>query len=158
MSGGPRRSNEPAPPHDDNDLLSRCVSSLDSVLDHIAQAFLWAANVCLFLMLAMTAATILLRPLGISFYWLWPWSMQVFVWMSFVGFFVIYRLRKDIAVDFVMRRLGPWAMTASRYLVAVIVVVVMAVLLREMPLILRQQVGVIDGVVTPWGWELGRGP
>lgn len=134
----------------------RLVVLLDAGLGALARVFLWAANICLFLMLLATAATIVLRPLGISFYWLWPWSMQVFVWMSFIGFFVIYRLKKDIAVDFVMRKLGPWAMVASRYFSAIVVIVVMVVILREMPLILSQQVGVIDGVIMPGGWELER--
>ena len=136
--------------------LVRLVTLADTAMDGIATLFLWAANICLFLMLLATAATIVLRPIGLSFYWLWPWSMQVFVWMSFIGFYVIYRRHKDIAVDFVMRRLGDWAMRASRYFVAVVVILVMLVLIKEMPLILSQQVGVIDGVITPWGWELER--
>ena len=41
--------------------------------------------------------------------------------------------RKDIAVDFVMRKLGPRAMTASRYFVALTVIVVIGIILKEMP-------------------------
>ncbi|MEM9222959.1 MAG: TRAP transporter small permease [Pseudomonadota bacterium] len=136
--------------------LTRLVIAVDGGLGALAKVFLWLANICLFLMLLATAATIVLRPLGASFYWLWPWSMQVFVWMSFLGFFAVYRMRKDIAVDFVMRRLGPGAMTVSRYFVAAVVIGVMVVILREGPLVLGQQVGVIDGVITPWGTELER--
>lgn len=136
--------------------LLRLVNALDAALGVLARIFLWAANICLFLMLLATAATIVLRPFNISYYWLWPWSMQVFVWMSFIGFFVIYRLRKDIAVDFVMRRLGNWAMVASRYFVALVVITVMLVILWQAPLILSQQVGVIDGVILPGGTELER--
>ncbi|MEM0908449.1 MAG: TRAP transporter small permease [Pseudomonadota bacterium] len=136
--------------------LWRLVVTVDQGLGAIAKVFLWGANICLFLMLLATATTIVLRPFGLSFYWLWPWSMQVFVWMSFLGFFAVYRMRKDIAVDFVMRKLGPGAMVASRYFVAFVVIAVMAIILREAPLVLGQQVGVIDGVITPWGWELER--
>lgn len=134
----------------------RLVVLLDAALDVLARVFLVAANICLFLMLLATAATIVLRPFNISFYWLWPWSMQVFVWMSFIGFFVIYRLRKDIAVDFVMRRLGNWAMVGSRFFVALVVIGVVGVILWQAPLILRQQVGGIDGVILPGGAELER--
>lgn len=144
------------PTHTADGPLTRLVIAVDTALGLLARVFLWAANICLFLMLLATAATIVLRPLDISFYWLWPWSMQVFVWMSFLGFFVVYRLRKDIAVDFVMRRIGPGAMVVSRYFVAAVVITVMVIILREAPLVLGQQVGVIDGVITPWGWELER--
>jgi TRAP-type C4-dicarboxylate transport system permease small subunit len=140
----------------ENGPLTRLVLTLDRGLEAICTLFLWAANLCLFLMLVGTAATILLRPLDISFYWLWPWTMQVFVWMSFIGFFVVYRRGKDIAVDFVMRRLGSFAMAASRWFVILVVLLVIGVILMEMPVILESQVGVIDGVMTPWGEELER--
>ena len=136
--------------------FARSVRVVDRAMHGLATVFLWAANLCLFLMLLATAATIILRPIGLSFYWLWPWSMQVFVWMSFIGFFVIYQRRKDIAVDFVMRWLGPWAMKASRYFVAFTVLLVIGIILAEMPIILESQVGVIDGVIAPWGRELER--
>ena len=88
-------------------------------------------------------------------YWIWPWTMQCFVWMSFFGFFVVYRRRKDIAVDFVMRKIGGRAMAASRYFVNLLIIVVTGVILLQMPTIIESQVGVIDGVITPWG-ELER--
>ena len=140
----------------DQGSLARLMVRIDRIFEGLTTVFLWAANLCLFLMLIGTAATILLRPLGISFYWLWPWTMQVFVWMSFIGFFVVYRKGKDIAVDFVMRRLGHRAMQASRWFVIATVLLVIGIILKEMPVILESQVGVIDGVITPWGEELQR--
>jgi TRAP-type C4-dicarboxylate transport system permease small subunit len=139
-----------------NRPFARLVVRLDRLFEALSTLFLFAANACLFLMLVGTALTILLRPLNVSFYWLWPWTMQVFVWMTFLGFFVVYRKGKDIAVDFVMRKLGPGAMRASRWFVIIVVLLVIGVILKEMPIILESQVGVIDGVVTPWGVELER--
>jgi TRAP-type C4-dicarboxylate transport system permease small subunit len=136
--------------------LGRLIDWLDLIMDGLATLFLWAANLCLFLMLLATSVTILGRPLGISFYWVWPWSMVVFVWMSFLGFFAVYRRRKDIAVDFVMQRLGPRAMAASRWFVALTVLVVIGIILMEMPLILESQRGVVDGALLPGGHELNR--
>ena len=52
-----------------------------NALDTLARWFLVAANVCLVLMLAGTATTIVLRPFDLSYYWFWPWTMQFFVWM-----------------------------------------------------------------------------
>lgn len=125
-------------------------------MERLGRLFLIAANVCLLLMLLGTAVTIILRPLNLSYYWIWPWSMQVFVWMSFIGFFAVYRKGKDISVDFVMRKLGPGAMFVSRIFVAVVVLAVIGIILWQMPTILESQVGVIDGVLTPWGTELER--
>ena len=133
----------------------RAVNSLDGALDWLGRVFLVIANVCLALMLIGTAVTIVLRPFDVSYYWIWPWTMQFFVWMSFVGFYVVYRYGKDIAVDFVVMRMGEGAMAVSRFLVDAVVLAVMGVILYQMPTILQSQVGVIDGVVTPWG-ELER--
>jgi TRAP-type C4-dicarboxylate transport system permease small subunit len=135
--------------------LLQAVQRLDGALDAVARLFLVLANGCLGLMLLGTFATITLRLFDVSFYWIWPWTMQFFVWMSFIGFFVVYRLGKDIAVDFLVLRLGSGAMVATRYMVAALIMTVMGVMLWQMPTILAGQVGVIDGVVTPWG-ELER--
>ncbi len=133
----------------------RTIDAIDGALERIARAFLVLANACLALMLFGTAVTIVLRPFELSYYWIWPWTMQFFVWMSFVGFFVVYRYGKDIAVDFVVIRMGERALGATRIFVDLVVLTVMGAMLAQMPTILESQVGVIDGVVTPWG-ELER--
>ena len=80
--------------------LKMVVQTLDLQLKRLSDFFLIIANVCLGLLLVGTAATIILRLFDVSFYWIWPWTMQFFVWMSFVGFYVVYRRGKDISVDF----------------------------------------------------------
>jgi TRAP-type C4-dicarboxylate transport system permease small subunit len=135
--------------------LLTVVQRFDRALSATSTVFLILANACLGLMLFGTLVTITLRLFDVSYYWIWPWTMQFFVWMSFIGFFVVYRLGKDIAVDFLVLRIGPPAMVATRYMVAGLIMTVMGVMLWQMPTILESQVGVIDGVVTPWG-ELER--
>jgi len=135
--------------------LLAAVHRFDAVMGAISNIFLVLANLCLGLMLIGTAATIILRLFNVSFYWIWPWTMQFFVWMSFIGFYVVYRLGKDIAVDFLVIKLGDKAMVTTRYAVPVMIIIIMGTVLLEMPKILASQVGVIDGVVTPWG-ELER--
>lgn len=136
-------------------MIRRTIERLDSALAAIGQVFLVAANICLLLMLLGTAATIVLRPFEVSYYWIWPWTMQFFVWMSFIGFFAVYRLGKDIAIDFIVIRLGSAAMAVSRVFVDIVILLVMGAILAQMPTIFDSQVGVIDGVMTPWG-ELER--
>ncbi|MEZ5836289.1 MAG: hypothetical protein R3D03_11230 [Geminicoccaceae bacterium] len=75
--------------------LARFVGVADTLLEQLSDLFAIIANLCLLAML-VALTTIVLRPFNISFYWLWPWSMQVFVWMSFFGFFVICRRHKDV--------------------------------------------------------------
>jgi TRAP-type C4-dicarboxylate transport system permease small subunit len=79
-----------------NGPLYKVVHYLDYILDKFSFAFLVIANICLGLMLVGTFATIFLRLFNISFYWIWPWTMQLFVWMTFFGFYVVYRQKKKI--------------------------------------------------------------
>jgi len=135
--------------------LKMAVQVLDLQLKRISDIFLIFANVCLGLMLVGTAATIILRLFNTSFYWIWPWTMQFFVWMSFIGFYVVYRKGKDISVNFLILKLGPSAMKISQLGVPLLIIILMLIMLLQMPTILSSQVGVIDGVITPWG-ELER--
>tara|TARA_R110002110_G_scaffold83635_14_gene217141 strand:+ start:1067 stop:1630 length:564 start_codon:yes stop_codon:yes gene_type:complete len=136
--------------------LAGFIAVADRIMDGICSLFLFLANASLALMLVGTAATIVLRPLNVSFYWIWPWTMQFFVWMSFFGFYVIYRKNKDIAVDFLVRKYGDGAMTLTRYFVALTTLTVTGLILAETRIILEGQIGDIEGVITPWGTELER--
>ena len=69
---------------------------------------------------------------------------------------LVYRQKKDIVVDFLIINLGPKAVLATRYIVPILIMTIMGFILKEMPVIISSQVGVIDGVLTPWGGELER--
>lgn len=105
------------------------------------------ANACLAVMLGLNIVNIALRAItdkGIT--WVFPWTVVLFVWMTFFGFFVLYRKRRDITIDFLVDRLGGWAHFASRLLVNSIVLVLMSVMLWHAPAIYEQQVGTIEMV------------
>jgi TRAP-type C4-dicarboxylate transport system permease small subunit len=70
----------------------------------------------------------------------------LFVWMTFFGFYVVYRRGKDITVDFLIDRLGARARFASRLLVDALVITLMLVMLVQAPHIVRSQVGTIEMV------------
>ncbi|WP_306118541.1 MULTISPECIES: TRAP transporter small permease [unclassified Roseitalea] len=139
-----------------SNMLHKSIATLGTALATLATVHRGLANICLAGMLCTTALIIVLRPFGMSIYWLWPWSMQLFVWMTFFGFFAVYHRGSDIEVDFIVRRLGRRALIASWYFARLTVLFVMVVMLIEMPKVIALQRGVIDGVVTPWGTELER--
>ena len=75
--------------------------------------------------------------------------------MTFFGFFVIYRRRKDITVDFLIDRMGPRAKLFTRLVVNAIVLCLMSVMLYYAPYTLRAQIGEID-MVTIFGFLVER--
>ena len=123
------------------------VDRVDRLLDVCERVFLVLANACLAIMLAINMVNISSRAIfdkGIP--WVFPWSVVLFVWMTFFGFFVLYRMRRDITVDFFVDRVGPTARFASRLLVNVIILMLMAVMLWHAPQILVSQTGEIEMV------------
>jgi TRAP-type C4-dicarboxylate transport system permease small subunit len=127
--------------------VSALIARIERALASCERLFLAIANLCLAVMLVANMANIASRALfdkGIIY--VFPWSIVLFVWMTFFGFFVVYRRGKDITVDFLIDRLGDRARLASRLLVDVLVIGLMLVMLAQAPHIIRSQVGTIEMV------------
>ncbi len=123
------------------------IDTIDRLLGVCERLFLVLANTCLLVMLAINVANIAQRAvIDVSIQWVFPWSVVLFVWMTFFGFFVIYRRKKDITVDFVIDRTPPQVQKAARVMVDAIVILLMAIMLLHAPKILSIQVGEIEMV------------
>ena len=123
------------------------VRRVDRVLDVCEHVFHVLANACLAVMLTANILNIASRAIidrGIV--WVFPWSVVLFVWMTFLGFFVLYRKRRDIVVNVLIDRFGPRARKASRLLIGGIVLVLMAVMMWHAPQALASQEGTIEMV------------
>ncbi len=78
------------------------------------RVMLGLAETCLVIMLAANMVNIAFRAVfDRGLLWVFPWTTQLFVWMVFLGFFVVYRQARDITVDFLIDRLGRLADRAS---------------------------------------------
>ena len=120
------------------------VALVDRLLGVCERVFHVLANACLAVMLVINVVNITTRAVfDTAIYWVFPWSVVLFVWMTFFSFFVIYRKNKDITVDFLIDRLGPGARVASRVLVNIIILTVIGVMLWLAPQTLASQVGTI---------------
>ena len=128
----------------------------DRVTWTLGGVFQWICNFCLMVMLALTAVTIVGRPLGFSAYWIWPWTMVFFVWLSFFGFFAIFVRLKDVRVDFIASHLGRWGHPATRLITDVAALAVCGMILQQIPTVLATSRGFVDGAILPGGEELFR--
>lgn len=136
--------------------LQRALNLADRANWSLAGVFLWISNICLLAMLGLTAATIVLRPMSMAPYWMWPWTMVFFIWLSFFGFFALYARLKDVRVEFLAERLGPAGMLATRVISDGATLVVAGVLLGQVPKVIATSNGVYDGAIMPAGYELPR--
>lgn len=133
--------------------VGRLIERIDGWLGVCERVFFVLANGCLIVMMVANIINIASRALldkGIIF--VYPWTIVLFTWMTFLGFFVIYRRHKDITVDFVVDYLGGTAKVVSRFLVDFIVIALMVVMLWHAPSIISKQVGVIAMVGIQRYW------
>ncbi|WP_299821802.1 TRAP transporter small permease subunit [uncultured Jannaschia sp.] len=136
--------------------IQRTLLALDRTSWTLGGVFLWMSNACLLVMLSLTAATIVLRPLGMAPYWMWPWTMVFFIWLSFFGFFALYARLKDVRIDFLAERMGTWGMAVTRVISNLATLLVTGVLLSQVQTIVATSRGVYDGAILPDGFELPR--
>lgn len=132
---------------DRSGLLRALGTRLDRALARCGQVFLALANGCLAVLLIINVMNIASRGIwdrGLQ--WVFPWSTVLFVWMTFFGFFVLYRRRADITVDFIYDRLGPSGQVLVRQGVNLIVLTLMAVMIWHGPELLERQAGIIEQV------------
>ncbi len=136
--------------------LQGALLMLDRTAWGLGGVFQWICNACLLIMLALTTVTIVGRPLGFSAYWIWPWTMVFFVWLSFFGFFAIFVRLRDVRVDFVANHMGRWGYPFTRIVTDVSALAVCGVILQQIPTILATSRGYVDGAILPGGEELFR--
>lgn len=126
---------------------------LDRVLALAERVFFVGANLALIIILVINIANI-----GSRFFfergiiWVFPWTTVLFVWMVFLGFFVIYRRNSDITVDIVYRAFPPRVQNAVSVLTNLVIVALMAVILWQAPNLLPRQVGNMDYVGLQRYW------
>jgi TRAP-type C4-dicarboxylate transport system permease small subunit len=121
------------------------IDAADRLLGRIERLFLWASCACLAVMLATNIANLLVRNItGRGIIWVWPWTGTLLIWSVFLAFFVLYRRRLDITVEYFLDRVAPAWRRAARVLISACGVLMMGVILIEAPQIIARQVGVMD--------------
>lgn len=129
------------------------LGALERILSLAEKVFFVSANSALIAMLVINTANILSRlALERGIIWVFPWTTVLFVWMVFLGFFVIYRRNRDIVVDIVYKAMGRRSQTVVSVFTNLIVIALMAVILAQAPSLLPRQVGNMDYVGLQRYW------
>jgi TRAP-type C4-dicarboxylate transport system permease small subunit len=143
----------------DNQLKGALQSALlaaDRLTWGLGGVFQWICNICLLVMLGLTTVTIIGRPLGFSAYWIWPWTMVFFVWLSFFGFFAIFVRLKDVRINFFANHMGRFGHPFTRLVSDLSALAICGALMLQLPKVMATSRGFVDGAILPGGDELFR--
>ena len=125
----------------------RVIGGIDRLLGFFEKLFLGLSCSCLAIMLAINIANLIVRNFaGRGIIWVWPWTGTLLIWSVFLAFFVLYRRRLDITVEYFLDRMTPKRRRGSRILVDICGILMMSVIVIEAPQIIGRQVGVMDFV------------
>lgn len=142
MSGNNHTSGGGAPPPAP---LKGPLAAVDKVLALFERLFLALACGALAAMLAINVANLLVRNFyGRGIIWVWPWTGTLLIWSVFLAFYVLYRRRLDITVEYFIDMMPPSARRATRLFIDLCGVLMMGLIVVETPQILARQVGVMD--------------
>lgn len=126
---------------------------IDRFLAAMEKVFFVAANGILIIILIINILNIGSRFLfERGLIWVFPWTTVLFVWMVFLGFYVIYRRNRDIKVDIVYRALPLRMRNGVTIATNCVVMALMAVILWQAPTLLPRQVGNMDYVGLQRYW------
>lgn len=121
--------------------------TIERFLARAERLFLWAACASTAAMLALNIANLITRNLiGRGIVWVWAWTGVLFVWSVFLGFYVLYRRRLDVTLDYFIERFPRRLRTAVRILVSVCGILMLGVIVLQTGQVFQRQVGVIDFV------------
>lgn len=134
--------------------MTAAIRILERILGMTAVVFHASANICLTLMIIFNMSNIVSRAVfdkGIM--WVFPWTVVLFVWMVFFGFFSVYWNKKDITVDFIISKFGRKGDLYYNILNFIAVTFLMSLMLFQAPEIISSQIGHIEMVGLQRYWE-----
>jgi TRAP-type C4-dicarboxylate transport system permease small subunit len=132
------------------EAIKSVTDALDRFLRICDLVFLFLANSCLAVMVVGNAVNIFWRGVfDEAITLVWPWSMTLFVWGTFLGFFVLYYRRKDVAILVLTRALPAKYHRLLGVLVYLVIALLMGIIVATAPNRLMTQAGVIELVGMP---------
>jgi len=121
--------------------------AVERVLQVCERVFIVLANLLLAAMLVANMANITARAVfDVAIKWTFPWSMAMFTYVVFLGFFIFVRRGKDVTIDFIFNRLSDPGRRVLAVFLNVVSLIVLGVILSRVPAIVHFQVGVVEMV------------
>ena len=87
--------------------------------------------------------------LNAAFVWVFPATMLLFIWSTFLGAFVVYRRKKDIVVRFIANLFPASAQKKLTLITNIIIIFFLLLILFQAPSLIRRQASIMQVIPLP---------
>lgn len=123
------------------------LTKLLSLLEKICLVFSTSA---IGAMIALNIVQVFFRyVLNAAFVWVFPVTMLLFIWSTFLGAFVVYRRKKDIVVRFIANLFPTSAQEKLTLCTNVLIILFLLLILFQAPTLIQRQSSIMQVVPLP---------
>ena len=87
--------------------------------------------------------------LNAAFTWVFPATMLLFIWCTFLGIFVVYRQKKDIVVSFVTNLFPTPVRTKLTIITNTLIILFLLLVLSQAPILIKKQASIMQVIPLP---------
>ena len=114
-------------------------------------------KICLVFSTASVGAMIILNiiqvffryVLNAAFVWVFPVTMLLFIWSTFLGAFVVYRRKKDIVVRFIANLFPKAAQEKLTLITNILIMLFLLLILLQAPVLIQRQASIMQVIPLP---------
>jgi len=126
------------------------MQSLKRFLDLMEKICLLISVLAVGVMITINAIQIFFRyVLNMAFVWVFPVTMLLFIWMTFLGAFVVYRRKKDIIVRFLVNMIPSGGQNILLLITNILIMLLLIWILSEATTIFQRQASIMQIIPLP---------
>ena len=123
---------------------------LDRLLNLLEKFCLVFSTSAIGVMIALNIIQVFFRyVLNAAFVWVFPATMLLFIWSTFLGAFVVYRRKKDIVVRFIANLFPASAQEKLTLITNILIIFFLLLILFQAPTLIRRQASIMQVIPLP---------
>lgn len=124
--------------------------TMERFLDLAGAVFTALAASGLAVMIVINTINIVMRPIfGFSFDFVFPWTLVLFIWASFLALYPLIRSQRDVVVDVIAVRLPRQIRLMVALAADVLGIVLFGMIVSAAPTVIELQLGSMDMIPLP---------
>ena len=124
--------------------------SLNKLLSLLEKICLVFSTSAIGVMIALNIIQVFFRyVLNAAFVWVFPATMLLFIWSTFLGAFVVYRRKKDIVVRFIANLFPASAQEKLTLITNILIIFFLLLILFQAPTLIRRQASIMQVIPLP---------